>query len=87
MLQPTVHDEAEPVRRLLPDVIELKWLGDPKHRPLLNCENLTVTQGGRRSRRRKSASLEWISKDDTERKSIERGYTNRSKHHTAIGDP
>jgi hypothetical protein len=47
MVQRAGGEETVSTRPLTPDLIELEWLGDPKDKPLLNAENLTMTKDGR----------------------------------------
>lgn len=47
MSQSTVVENREKAGPLRTEGAELQWLGDPKNKPLLNAENLTVTKGGR----------------------------------------
>lgn len=47
MSQTSVRENRENAGPMRGEGAELQWLGDPKHKPLLNAENLTVTRGGR----------------------------------------
>jgi hypothetical protein len=47
MSQSTVVENREKAGSLRTEGAELQWLGDPKNKPLLNAENLTVTGDGR----------------------------------------
>jgi hypothetical protein len=47
MSQTTVRENRENAGPMRGEGAELQWLGDPKHKSLLNAENLTVTRGGR----------------------------------------
>jgi hypothetical protein len=47
MEETVVREAMKSPRQPLAEESELAWLGDPKHRPLLNAENLTVTRDGR----------------------------------------
>lgn len=47
MVQRAEGEKTMSTRPLIQDPIELAWLGDPKDKPLLNAENLTMTKDGR----------------------------------------
>jgi hypothetical protein len=47
MSKPIVFENLEKAGHPRTERAELQWLGDPKNKPLLNAENLTVTEDGR----------------------------------------